>query len=66
MAALCPPPINIVIADDVWGRPGAAVRRAREVFAAQRDAFLFGTIAPDVQSFAGNDARQRTFSRCSP
>ena len=48
-----PTPIqHLVIADDVLADP-ALPPVARQVLAAQRGAFLFGTIAPDVQSVSG-------------
>jgi hypothetical protein len=48
-----PTPIqHLVIANDVLADP-ALPPVAREVLAAQRGAFLFGTLAPDVQTVSG-------------
>ncbi len=56
-----PTPIqHLVIADDVLVDPALPLV-ARQVLSAQRSAFLFGTIAPDVQTVSGQSREATHF-----
>jgi Zinc dependent phospholipase C len=61
-----PTPIqHLVIADDVLADP-ALPSAARASLAEQRDAFLFGAIAPDVQSVSGQTREATHFFALPP
>jgi hypothetical protein len=61
-----PTPIqHLVIAEDVLADP-ALPSAAHARLAAQRDAFLFGTIAPDVQSVSGQPREATHFFTVPP
>ena len=51
---------HLSLADEILGKPGISPQ-VRDLLAAHRGAFLFGSTAPDVQTMCGQDRRETHF-----